>query len=85
MNEKSDVITAELSRDYIEELARDFNAIYDTFYKNGYNSELVTIGDKMLKAVHPAATLLIIARHDIITSDREAATLAKLAQKRGWL
>ena len=86
MHNNDDIVTVELKKDYLTELARDFNKIYDQFYEEGGDTgELVELGDKMLKNNHPAATMLIFARHDIITSDREAATLAELAKRRGWI
>ena len=78
-------MTTTLDDDYMLKLRNDFSAIYDNFYNNGYSSELVKIGDRLLKVGHPAATFLTIARRDILTSDREVAAFAQLCTDRQWI
>ena len=83
--QKEQFKTVEIKRDYLEKLARDFNAIYDDLYKNGGDSsELVALGDKIIKSGHPITTMLLWARNDFISSDRESAALAILCKKRRW-
>lgn len=73
----------ELRPDYLEKMRAKYNAIYTELYNGGaYNWADVEKGENMAKKGHPLAAVLMLARQDLFTSDRECAALA-IMEKRG--
>ena len=75
----------ELRAEYMQKLRAEYNAIYTELYNGGaYSWGDVEKGESMAKKGHPLAAVLMLARQDIFTSDRECAALAIMERRGGF-
>lgn len=74
----------ELRPDYLEKMRKEYNALYAELYDGGYNWGDVVDGENMAKNGHPLAAVLMLARQDLFTSDRECAALAIMERRGGF-
>lgn len=75
----------DLCPEYLEKLRKEYGAIYTELYNGGaYDWADVEKGESMAKNGHPLAAVLILARRDIFSSDRECAALAIMDRRGGF-